>query len=77
MKKDIFVNIVRKVRSKYDMILYDMCHLKVYQKVPRFSAATFVHVLQTPEKSIMTKYDDSNTMVTIYMVMWTDISEAL
>ena len=59
------------------MILYDMFHLKVNQKVPRFSAATFVHVLQTPEKSIMTKYDDSNTMVTIYMVMWTDISEAL
>ena len=54
-----------------------MCHLKVYQKVPRFSAATFVHVLQTPEKSIMTKYDNSNTMVTIHMVMWTDISEAL
>ena len=44
------------------MILYDMCHLKVYQKVPRFSAATFVHVLQTPEKSIMTKYDDSFTL---------------
>ena len=44
------------------MILYDMCHLKVYQKVPRFSAATFVHVLQTPEKSIMTKYDNSFTL---------------
>ena len=39
-----------------------MCHLKVYQKVPRFSAATFVHVLQTPEKSIMTQYDDTFTL---------------